>query len=364
MSLSLSLKRFAIAAAAAALPVIASAQMPAYHVTNLSDLSAAAGLSNCYARSLNDSGTVVGGCNDSATTQIAVAWRNGTVVEIGRLAAGQWAFGSAVNSLGVVVGDADPGNGRPNPFVTLNGKLIDVDSISGGNARAIGISDTGLIFGSLIKGFDGNPWNAMMWTVDSGHPDRYRETFLPKPAGTDPKTTSTYLNESNKLGQATGYVSGTNGEFGAFWNNDSTHSVVVLQPLPGGWSSWAQGMNDLGQTVGMSYDGSVIQQTAVLWQNDAAHSVVSLGMLPGDTMSFANDINTAGQVVGVSAVGSLQRAFLWQSGTMVDLATLVDPADGTWSISQALSINNAGQIVAFGSSNGVTSAILLTPVTQ
>lgn len=364
MSFSLSARRLALAVLAAALPVIATAQMPTYRVTNLSDLGAAAGLSNCYARSLNDAGTVVGECSDTATTQTAVAWRNGTVARLGRLASGQWANATAVSSLGVVVGDADPGNGRPNPFVTFNGKLIDVDSISGGNARAIGITDSGVIFGSLVKGFDGNPWNAMMWTVDSGHPDRYRETFLPKPAGSDPKTTSTYLNDSNKLGQATGYVAGTNGQFGAFWNSDPAHSIVVLQPLPGGWTSIAQGMNDLGQTVGMSYDGSVLQQTAVLWQNDAAHSVISLGTLPGDTMSMANDINTAGQVIGVSYVGSVQRSFFWQNGTMADLSTLIDPADGSWTIAQTLAINNAGQIVAYGSRNGVTSAILLTPIAQ
>ncbi len=155
-----------------------------YHVTDLSPAPLA-----CVGEAINDSGMIAGTCNSRAAM-----WRNGTVIDRGLLPGGTWANGTAINSLGTVVGDADPGNGRPNPFITYNGGLLDVDPISGGNARAIGIMDSGVIFGNLTKSLSGNTssWEVVMWTVDKGHPDRFRETILPHyPAATRSTTACT-----------------------------------------------------------------------------------------------------------------------------------------------------------------------------
>jgi probable HAF family extracellular repeat protein len=97
---------------------------------------------------------------------------------------------------------------------------------------------------------------------------------------------------------------------------------------------------------------NTVEYHGVLWQNDATHTPIDLGTLPGDTASTAA-ANTAGQVVGASwsnAAG--QRAFLWQRGEMTELASFVDPLDGFWTIESVFGINNAGQIVGIGSSNG------------
>ena len=200
-----------------------------------------------------------------------------------------------------------------------------------------------------------------------GHPGRYKENSLPKLAGGDPKFVGVYALQSNKAGQVVGWVTNTTiGQLGGFWNNDAAHTVTGLQPIPGGYRSIAWAINDLGMATGES-DAPGAWDHAVMWLNDAAHTPVDLGTLPGDTVSMAQGINNAGQVVGISATGiqfpfTGQRAFFYQSGAMAELATLIDPADGFWTIDGVIGINNAGQIIANARTNGRVAMVLLTPV--
>jgi hypothetical protein len=53
---------------------------------------------------------------------------------------------------------------------------------------------------------------------------------------------------------------------------------------------------------------------------------------------------------------------VWQNDVMADLATLIDPADGAWTIGAVAGINNAGQIIATATSNGRSAQVLLTPI--
>jgi probable HAF family extracellular repeat protein len=72
-----------------------------------------------------------------------------------------------------------------------------------------------------------------------------------------------------------------------------------------------------------------------------SYKMVDLGNL-GGTISQAMDINERGQVVGYSNVSAYDwHAFLWEKGVMTDLGTL----GGRWS--SALAINNKGQIVGY-----------------
>jgi probable HAF family extracellular repeat protein len=354
-----------------ALPTLGVAQtLPIYHVTELTPPAGAA----CAATTLNDAGVVAGSCvpsSASVQTYGATVWRGGVATVIGVLPGGHYASPTAINSLGTVVGDADTSSPRPQAFVQTANGLLNIDPNNGGNSRSIGIMDNGVIFGNMTKSLSGNTssWNVVMWTQDPGHPDRYKENFLPKLQGGDQKTVGVFAWQSNKVGQVVGWVTNSViGQLGGFWNNDAAHSVVALQALPGGNHSLAWALNDLGQAVGESNTPEGATR-AVLWQNDAAHTAIDLGTLPGDTTSSANGVNSLGQVVGMSASGAFPtltgiRSFLWQNGTMQELATLVDPADGFWTVDSVSGINNAGQILAFGTSNGRSAYILLTPVVQ
>jgi probable HAF family extracellular repeat protein len=230
----------------------------------------------------------------------------------------------------------------------------------GVNDRAIGITDTGVIYGNVIKGFDG-VWTPVYWAPEVGKPDRYRMTALPfYNDGGDPKMFGGTLIASNKAGQAVGWINGSViGQWGGFWNNDAAHIVAPLAPLPGAYHAIAIGINDVGQAVGYSSTPALFADHAVLWQNDATHSVVDLGVLPGDTASSAQFINNAGQIAGYSGT----RTFFYQNGTMADLSTLIDPSSGTWEIRSVLALNNAGQMIIGGIHNGqLVDNILLTPM--
>jgi probable HAF family extracellular repeat protein len=75
-----------------------------------------------------------------------------------------------------------------------------------------------------------------------------------------------------------------------------------------------------------------------------------LGTLPGDLNSAGLGINNRGDIVGASIDGSLAtgnpRATLWSNGVMMDLDALV--ANSPMYLLTAFSINDGGEIAGFG----------------
>lgn len=339
--------------------------LPAYRATVV---GAAPFSPSCVVATISDTGILAGNCDPYGIYKGGiVSWRNGVATSFGKLPKGTFARANAINSLGVIAGEGDLGDGRPHALVSFNGALLQMPN-GGVNDRAIGITDSGVIFGNLIKGFDGQ-WAPVSWAADPAKPDRYRSTTLPLyNDGGDPKLLGGYLVASNKAGQAVGWVNGgVIGQLGGFWNNDAAHTPVPLAALPGGWHSIAWGVNDLGQAVGESNSPLSVNTRAALWQNDAAHTAVDLGTLPGDTDSKAVFINTAGQIAGYSSnnvTKSDNHAFLYQNGVMADLSSLIaDPANGTWQILSISALNNAGQLIVGATYNGqLYPNILLTPI--
>lgn len=133
--------------------------------------------------------------------------------------------------------------------------------------------------------------------------------------------------------------------------------MTALPPFPGGYSSYATGVNNRGQIVGWAENGvhdptcdtttQILQFRAVIWQPDG--EMQELPPLPGDSTSAATAINDRGQVVGISgdcgiAVGgvSARHAVLWENGVPRDLGNLGGDA---WNTPTA--INNRGVIVGF-----------------
>ena len=87
--------------------------------------------------------------------------------------------------------------------------------------------------------------------------------------------------------------------------------------------------------------------------------MTDLGTFGGVTSS-ANGINNNGQIVGSYGFSSgIVHAFMYESGSMVDLNSLL-PANSGWVLTDALRINDAGQIIGLGTLNGVDSVFELT----
>jgi probable HAF family extracellular repeat protein len=76
--------------------------------------------------------------------------------------------------------------------------------------------------------------------------------------------------------------------------------------------------------------------------------VIDLGGLPGSSLSEAVSINDSGQVVGFSVVDDVTYATEWSSGRVINLGGLPG-----FTLSGAPDINNARQMV--GECNGPAS---------
>ena len=127
--------------------------------------------------------------------------------------------------------------------------------------------------------------------------------------------------------------------------NYGTYVIRDLGDLGGGYSAGID-ISNLGHVVGSSITTKG-DMHAFLWQKGLIRDLGTLG----GTFSQAYGVNDLGQVVGISTIPGSEtthetRAFLWQNGTMVDL---VEVTRGFTALAAARKINEAGQLVGFGS---------------
>jgi len=156
--------------------------------------------------------------------------------------------------------------------------------------------------------------------------------------------------------------------------NINSAADVVYLPIPNGGRATA--INNADRVVGITDNNSSAGEYATAFLYDYASGTVTLlGTLPSNgpgsepgISSYAYDINDADQVVGnswlVTALTSLAdptkyHAFLWESGTMVDLND--DPAvPSGWLLTRATAINNFGDIAGVGIVDGIEHGFVMT----
>jgi probable HAF family extracellular repeat protein len=347
----------ALALAILAAPLAADGQTHRYHVVQLPEVPSP---SFCVPTAINDTGDVVGYCDAGESNPFAVLWRDGTVEDLRTWSSGTFTHAWAINSLGQVVGDGDDGDGTPKALVRRGSGWFQIDDSGGSAQQAYGITDGGVIFGNYTTqgGSIGTiDWDPVFWTYDAEH-DRYDRHDLARPTGT---MSGAFIFAVSRDGSAVGDgASDVIGNQAVLWNNDDLHSIEVL-PSPAGFGSTrALGISDDLRVAGAAFDAA--GSRAVLWQNDRTHTPLDLGLLPGDVRSEAYGVNTAGQVVGVSIDAAfVGRGFLYENNTISELTTLIDPADGAWTIGAPAGINNAGEIIAVGLLDGRLVPVKLVP---
>ena len=165
--------------------------------------------------------------------------------------------------------------------------------------------------------------------------------------------------------------------------NPATDDLGTLRDTPYHWSI-AYAINDFGQAVGGSIEFWDINDYGQVYvgpfsDNDDAKlpshafrtapnrpinpATDDLGTLGGN-LSVGVGIDNFGQVVGFSNLSAgdvFYHAFLYSGRVMHDLNHLI-PADSGWEISAAIGINSKGQIAANAGLNGLSRALLLTPI--
>lgn len=173
------------------------------------------------------------------------------------------------------------------------------------------------------------------------------ESAIPSPVPGNPVNPYS-INDS---GAIVGWMGTLNGDRPFLYENGKSIDLGLLQ---GSQGATAFDINNSGQVVGGSTD---VYSHPFLWD---AGKLYDLGSLGGSGIGAAFSINDAGQIVGWSSTANAAHAFLYESGRMYDLNDLINPVDGLV-LSQAIAIDNRGDIVVEAISNGSVTDYILAP---
>lgn len=341
-------------------PTTTSAVETKYRVTDLS--GSIAGIGESLATSINDVGQVVGVAHRGVGERAFIWDANVGMRDLGSIPDGYnqsvaWRINNVGLSVGRISQTAAGGPGFHSRAVawTADGALQEIglppDRYS--YSQALSVNDAGFV----AVDADG----AFVWSAATGFLDIGRLDNSLSPSGTTPRAI-------NNKSQIVGYSATTHGTEPFLWS--ATDGMVDLGDLPGGdnTSGDAFDINEAGEIVGHS--NGTLGQRAFLWT--ANGGLLDLGDIPGydgstRTENLAFAINNHGRIVGRTGT-SATIAFLWtQTGGMQDLNSLIDPTDplyGRAIVSQALDINDQGQIIGEALIGGARRAVLLTPVPE
>jgi probable HAF family extracellular repeat protein len=317
---------------------------PAYTITDMGQLPH---IADDVAMQINRSGTVAFWSAIGDVSVGAAVWTGGTRHSLPLPAGYLNSMGRAINDRGQVAGWVSTSANAVDSAATVrgvvytNGKVRLLGTLGGRDSQVTGIDAHGRTVG--IADLPGHRRHAFL---DDGK----KMTDLGALPGGD-------FSEAfaiNTAGDVVGVSDDPKGvKHAVLWHGGKIQDLGIL---PSGSFSSAQAINDRGQVAGFSDSDDGIHTFLT-----TGGRMQDLGTL-GDEPSTAFSVNLGGDVVGASNVNErIRHAFLWRQGRMTDLNLLLPAASG-WSLTEADSINDRGEIACVGSlKGGPPHAVLLTP---
>jgi probable HAF family extracellular repeat protein len=369
---------------------VAQAPKPAmYTVTDLGTL----GGDYSYPYTINEAGVVGGGAATpnqvDGLSQTAFLWHRGRMVGLGTLEGAACpdcsSESAGVSGTGIapiisetstfdINGEDFCGFGTHRQCVAAvwrHGKIAALPTLQGGNnsqaywtnkaGQIAGFSETAVFDNACAVPHQKLRFEGVRWGTN-GAPKRLRPL---------PNDTVSFAFGINDRGQAVG-VSGIcsnttlppavpGGPHAVLWEEDGT--PVLVDSLPGAIGNNVAGsINNRGDVVGTQELGDGTVHT-YLWKKGSGIQDV---MMPGAFVTIApccHTVNDRREITGFAVGENGPQAFVWKDGVFTDLNAAL-PADSPWFIFSTASINNAGQIAASGvnQQTGEVHALLLTPI--
>src|SRR5579871_5283183 len=333
------LAAFALLGAALARPALAQG----FTVTDLGTL----GGTTSHAFAISQQSHIVGSATTSGGATHAFFF-NGTISDLGTLPGGTTSAAFGLNGIDQAAGQATTSGGAQHAVLFEGGSLFDLGTFGGATSIANAINNNGASVGGAL-----NAGGAMHAFLHTGTGALAGGDDLGTLGGANSQAFA--LNDSNVVGgQSDTATAGVS--HGFLWD-----SVNLMQDVGtlGGSNSAVLGLNGVGQASGLANTASGAQHAFFL----DSGVMTDLGTL-GGTNSQGNAINNNEQVVGQSdtSTSGVQHAFVWDpTNGMVDLNTLLPTGSG-WVLTSATGIDDAGEIVGFGSIGGNVHAFLLQPI--
>jgi len=312
--------------------------------------------SGSYATDINDNGTLVGGMNTGGYWDArGILFSNGVrstassyynqdynsnypawtkeVSSINNL--GQWGGNYGTGGVAFQFSGSYPINNPTGEYATVNA-----------------INDSGTAVGVNNQNPKARTWTltGSSWLVglDGIRPrDPYMASDVARSAAYDINESGLIVGDSEPYYTSLGLP-----RKAVYWQSGSIFTIGTL----GGEYSSARAVNNNNLIVGAS--DTQTERHAFSYLNG---SILDLGTLGGNE-SAAFDVNDNGWIVGKSKTLTGDWAgFVYKDDVMYNLNTWLGPSllDG-WTISEAVAINENGQIAANGTKNGSSSALLIT----
>jgi uncharacterized membrane protein len=369
---------------------VAQTPKPAmYKVTDLGTLGGA----YSYTYTINEAGIVGGGAATPSQvdglSQTAFFWQRGQMIELGTLdgaACPDCSSASAgVSGSGIapMISETAMFDFNGEDFcafgthrqclaaVWKDGKIAALPALQGGNnsqaywtnngGEIAGFSETAVFDNTCAVPYQKLRFEGVRWAAD-GAPNRLRPL---------PNDTVSFAFGINDRGQSVG-VSGLcsnttippgipGGPHAVLWESDGT--PVLVDSLPGAIGNNVGGsINNRRDVVGTQEiaDGTV---HTFLWDKDSSIQDV---MMPGAFVTIApccHTVNDRREITGFAIGENGPQAFVWKDGLFTDLNAAL-PVGSPWFVFITASINNAGQIAASGVNleTGEVHGLLLTPI--